>query len=235
MLTLGLAFAALSLVAVSQDPPLATLGDEVTVGFTATSGDAAFDSTDERPPLVLVLGKRDLIQGYVQLPLPSLDKGIVGMKVGETRAIHIPAAELFPGLQVGELKSDVPLKFSVKLLYLQKPGATPKIAVEELSAGEGPGAKAGDSVEVHYRGKFLNGLEFDNSYDRGKPFEVKLGGGQVIPGFDQGLVGMKKGEKRRVTIPYQLAYGEQGRGGSMPPKSTLVFELELVAIKSGGS
>ncbi|MCO5297586.1 MAG: FKBP-type peptidyl-prolyl cis-trans isomerase [Fimbriimonadaceae bacterium] len=233
MLIFGLALAALSIAGVPQDPPAAVLGDEVTVGFKATSGETVVDSTEERPPLVLELGKRDLIQGYVQLPMPSLDKGIVGMHVGDSRTIEVPGSELFPGLQVGGLKSDAPMKFEVKLLYLQKPGATPAIAIEELAPGEGPEAKAGDSVEVHYRGTFLNGVGFDNSYDRGQPFTVKLGGGQVIKGFDQGLVGMKTGGKRRVTIPYQLAYGAQGRGGGMPPKSTLVFELEVMSIKSG--
>lgn len=233
MLFYGLAIAALTLAAVPQEKPAAAMGDEVTLSYSATSGETAVDSTDARPPLVLELGKRPFIQGFVPLPFASLDKGVVGMRVGESRTVEIPAGEVFPGLQVGDFKPGSPLKFVVKLLYLQKPGDAPAIGVEEIAAGEGAQAKAGDTVEVHYRGTFLTGLGFDNSYDRGQPLSVKLGAGQVIPGFDQGLTGMKKGGKRRVTIPYQLAYGTQGRGGGMPPKSTLVFELELVSIKGG--
>ncbi|HVL40200.1 MAG TPA: FKBP-type peptidyl-prolyl cis-trans isomerase [Fimbriimonadaceae bacterium] len=105
------------------------------------------------------------------------------------------------------------------------------IEIEEIAAGSGVEAKAGDTVEVHYTGRFLNGTKFDSSKDRNQPFTVQLGAGRVIKGFDQGLTGMKVGGKRKVKIPADLAYGERGAGGVIPPNTPLEFELELIAIK----
>ncbi len=99
-----------------------------------------------------------------------------------------------------------------------------------LKRGKGVGAKAGDKVRVHYVGTFADGTKFDSSRDRDKPFEFVLGEGQVIKGWDQGVAGMKVGEKRKLVIPPSLAYGPQGRPG-IPPSSTLTFEIELLAVK----
>lgn len=107
------------------------------------------------------------------------------------------------------------------------------IEIEELAMGQGEGAKMGDKVEVHYTGTFLNGEKFDSSKDRGQPLEVEIGKTGLIKGFTDGLIGLKVGGRRKITIPYELAYGEQGRG-PIPPKATLVFELELVSLKNGG-
>lgn len=108
------------------------------------------------------------------------------------------------------------------------------IEIQELAEGTGEAAKSGDELEVHYTGAFPDGKKFDSSGDRGRPFKVKLGSGSVIKGFEMGLTGMKVGGKRKVTIPYDLAYGERGQPPVIPPRSTLVFELELVALKSAG-
>ena len=104
------------------------------------------------------------------------------------------------------------------------------LQVEILQEGSGEGAKSGDSLVVHYTGTLENGQKFDSSLDRGNPILVKLGEGKVIAGWEQGLLGMKVGEKRRLTIPPSLAYGPQGSGDVIPPNATLIFEVELLFI-----
>ncbi len=109
------------------------------------------------------------------------------------------------------------------------PDVPETVAITKLAAGKGPGAKNGDEVRVHYVGTLADGKKFDSSRDRNKPFDFALGRGQVIKGWDQGLMGMKAGEKRKLVIPPSLAYGAQGRPG-IPPNATLTFEVELLAI-----
>jgi FKBP-type peptidyl-prolyl cis-trans isomerase len=103
------------------------------------------------------------------------------------------------------------------------------IQIEELEAGDGPEAKDGDKVTMHYKGMFADGKEFDTSYGRG-PFSFTLGVGDVIKGFDMGVLGMKPGCKRRLSIPSELGYGARGAGKSIPPNSDLIFEVELLKI-----
>ena len=98
--------------------------------------------------------------------------------------------------------------------------------VTEESAGEKP--EVGRKVKVHYTGKLLDGTVFDSSVERGEPIEFLLGIGQVIPGWDEGIAMMKKGEKGVLYIPYYLAYGDSGAGNMIPPFSNLIFEVELV-------
>jgi len=105
-----------------------------------------------------------------------------------------------------------------------------KLMIEEIKVGEGAEAKAGDTVRVHYTGWLTNSTKFDSSVDRGTPFEFRLGAGEVIKGWDQGVAGMKVGGKRKLTIPPDLGYGDRGAGGLIPPGATLVFEVELLAI-----
>jgi len=104
---------------------------------------------------------------------------------------------------------------------------------QDIVVGSGQEAKAGDMVSAHYLGTFENGIKFDSSYDRGEPFVFLLGAGQVIKGWDIGIVGMKTGGKRKLVIPSELGYGERGAGGgAIPPNSTLYFEVELVAVQT---
>ena len=102
---------------------------------------------------------------------------------------------------------------------------------EDQQQGTGDEAKKGDTVDVHYTGWLTNGTKFDSSKDRGQPFSFKLGAGMVIKGWDEGVAGMKIGGKRKLTIPPELGYGDRGAGGVIPPKATLVFEVELLKIK----
>ena len=102
---------------------------------------------------------------------------------------------------------------------------------EDIKVGDGAEAKAGQTVSVHYTGWLTNGTKFDSSVDRGQPFDFKLGAGQVIPGWDQGVAGMKVHGKRKLTIPPNMGYGERGAGGVIPPNATLVFDVELLAVK----
>lgn len=103
--------------------------------------------------------------------------------------------------------------------------------IEDLTVGSGDEATSGKRVDVHYTGWLTNGTKFDSSLDRGKPFTFQLGAGQVIQGWDRGVAGMKVGGKRKLTIPPELGYGARGAAGVIPPNATLVFEVELLAVK----
>ncbi len=105
-----------------------------------------------------------------------------------------------------------------------------ELKIEDMEKGKGEEVKKGDKVKVHYNGTLLDGTKFDSSYDRGEPFEFTVGEGEVIPGWDQGLIGMKEGGKRKLTIPSSLGYGETGSGESIPPNAGLEFEIELLEV-----
>lgn len=102
---------------------------------------------------------------------------------------------------------------------------------DDTKLGGGSVASTGQTVSVHYTGWLENGTKFDSSKDRNEPFEFKLGAGQVIRGWDEGVAGMKVGGIRRLTIPPQLGYGDRGAGGVIPPKATLIFEVELLGTR----
>ena len=105
------------------------------------------------------------------------------------------------------------------------------LKIETLNEGQGKAAENGDNVSVHYIGTLEDGTKFDSSIDRGIPFNFVLGAGQVIKGWDLGVLGMKIGEKRKLIIPSGLAYGENGIPGAIPSNATLAFEVELLEIK----
>ena len=109
-------------------------------------------------------------------------------------------------------------------------GAKPtELVTEDLVEGSGPGAKAGDRLTMHYVGvDFETGKQFDASWDRGEPFQLQLGAGMVIPGWDRGLVGIKKGGRRRLVIPPDLAYGAQGAPPAIAPNATLIFVVDRI-------
>jgi peptidylprolyl isomerase len=105
------------------------------------------------------------------------------------------------------------------------------LVIEDLVVGDGAEATSGTKVSVHYVGvSFSTGDEFDASWNRGRPFEFKLGKGQVIPGWDAGVQGMRVGGRRKLTIPSAMAYGARGAGGAIKPHEPLVFVVDLLAV-----
>lgn len=104
------------------------------------------------------------------------------------------------------------------------------LQLQDLEVGNGPEIKVGDIAVMHYTGWLEDGTKFDSSLDLGRPFEFNLGAGEVIKGWDEGVVGMKVSGKRRLTILPEMGYGTRGVGGVIPPNATLVFEVELLAI-----
>jgi FKBP-type peptidyl-prolyl cis-trans isomerase len=101
----------------------------------------------------------------------------------------------------------------------------------DIKAGDGAEAVRGKRVSVHYTGWFTSGKKFDSSVDRGQPFEFRLGAGEVIRGWDEGVAGMKVGGKRQLNVKPELAYGSRGYPGAIPPNSTLIFDVELLAVR----
>ena len=107
-----------------------------------------------------------------------------------------------------------------------------ELLIEDITTGDGPEAEPGRSVSVHYVGvAFSSGKEFDASYNRGEPFEFRLGGGQVIQGWDRGVAGMRVGGRRKLTIPPELGYGSRGAGGVIKPGETLIFVVDLLGVR----
>ncbi|MEA3452791.1 MAG: FKBP-type peptidyl-prolyl cis-trans isomerase [Patescibacteria group bacterium] len=157
------------------------------------------------------LGQFGSFQKYLIFPKPKSKEGIL-------EVFNISAKD---GSE--ENKESIEIQFNLEDQGLE---------IEIQREGEGPEVQIGDSISVDYIGLLKNGTKFDSSYDRGKPFELTVGIGQVIPGWDMGILGMKKGERRKMTIPSELAYGEQGIPNSpIEPGSTLIFEVELLEIK----
>jgi rhodanese-related sulfurtransferase len=122
------------------------------------------------------------------------------------------------------------LAFLPVCLFLGVSVEAADLSFKVIAKGAGETAQSGMQVSVHYQGRLTDGTIFDDSQKRGTPFSFTLGSGQVIPGWEQGIAGMKIGEKRLLTIPPELGYGAAGAGGVIPPNATLVFDVELIAV-----
>jgi len=215
-------------------------GDTVSVHYTGTlTNGVVFDSSYGRgQPLQFPLGQGRVIAGW--------DEGIGLMKTGGKARLTIPPA-LGYGAQGagGVIPPNATLIFDVELVGIQAGSAAAPAVVDaadyvtttsglkyhDFVVGSGATPTAGQQVVVHYTGWLLNGAKFDSSVDRGEPFAFNIGVGQVIPGWDEGVMSMQVGGKRQLVIPAALGYGARGAGGVIPPNATLVFEVELLEVR----
>jgi peptidylprolyl isomerase len=226
------------LVAGSGDAPAP--GAIVSVHYTGTlENGTVFDTSYKRgQPFQFPLGAGRVIKGW--------DEGIALMKKGGKAVLTIPP-ELGYGARGagGVIPPNATLIFQVELVDFSAgaPAAPTKVNASDYTTtpsglkyydfkvGDGPAPKAGQQVSVHYTGWLENGAKFDSSLDRGEPLVFPVGTGQVIKGWDEGLLSMKVGGKRQLVIPPDLGYGAQGAGGVIPANATLIFEVELLAAQ----
>lgn len=156
------------------------------------------------------------------------------IRVGE-EAEKFNAIEAFVGLKGARLKRDAALKAESEAKMEQLAAGFDKtdsgLRYKMINKGDGKKAEAGKTVAVHYEGSLENGKVFDSSYPRKKPIEFRLGQGQVIEGWDEGIALLQVGDKARFVIPSDLAYGAAGAGGVIPPHATLIFDVELMEVK----
>ncbi|GAB4454998.1 MAG: FKBP-type peptidyl-prolyl cis-trans isomerase [Anaerolineae bacterium] len=218
-------------------------GELVSVHYTGGLEDGTiFDSSIPRgEPITFVIGAGQVIPGW--------DEGIALLKEGSKGVLAIP-----PELAYGEagaggvIPPNATLYFEVELVGIEPAPPPPPEAPSEVSEadytttesglkyfdieeGDGPSPEVGSMVSVHYTGWLEDGTMFDSSLLRAQPFAFPVGMQQVIPGWDEGVGSMKVGGKRQLVIPPDLAYGEQGAGGVIPPDATLIFEVELLGIQ----
>ena len=203
-------------------------------------------------------GKPMEIQYSPSKTIADLMEAFQRLGVGDSAAVMVPSDSIFQGQLAAQRPPFFPqgsfMKYYIKMIGISDPTARiqqEKNAIAKfvkdsglkvtttasglnyvvMRQGTGVQAKAGDEVIVHYSGRLLNGTEFDASYKRGEPFTFKLGQGQVIKGWDEGIALLKVGSKAKLIIPSELGYGAQGAGAQIPPNSPLVFDVELIGIK----
>ncbi len=207
--------------------PVVQADDVVSVHYTGwlyvdgKKGDKFDSSVDRGEPITFPLGRSYVIPGW--------EKGIPGMHVGGKRTLLIS-----PELAYGERGHPPVIPPNSTLIFDVQVVGLPMVDVEIQQEGDGPVAELGDQVSVHYSGYLWEngqkGKMFDSSLTRGQPYNFTLGAGMVIPGWEMGIEGLKKGTKARLIIPPELGYGSRGHGDAIPPHSTLCFDIELVDI-----
>ncbi len=212
-------------------------GQRVKVHYTGYFKDGKiFDSSVERgQPIEFPIGKGQVIKGW--------DEGIALLSPGDKAKLIIPYHLAYGEQARGPIPAKSDLVFDVELIEIKEVIKPVPYAIEgkevqttasglkyvEVEKGRGVLATPGSVVKVHYTGYFENGEIFDSSVERGEPIEFPLGQGQVIKGWDEAITLMHQGDKFHLIIPYPLAYGEQGYG-PIPPKATLIFDVELIQV-----
>ena len=213
-------------------------GDRVVVHYSGSLPNGKkFDSSYDRDtPLEFTIGMGHVIKGW--------EEGILTMKVSGKRTLIIPPNLGYGEKSVGQIPSNSTLIFNIELIDIKESIIDPDFSLpgkeDRYESGlvmithkEGSGTRPsiGDKVYVHYRLMLPSGVVVDSSYDRGKPFSFNVGDGQVIKGWDEAIQVMRKGQKCSLIIPPSIGYGSRGAGGTIPPNSTLVFEVELLNIE----
>ena len=214
-------------------------GDKVTVHYTGklTNGTKFDSSKDRNQPFSFKVGAGQVIKGW--------DEGLQLLKVGDKATFVIPPDIAYGQRDMGSIPPNSTLIFDVEVLDTK---SAPKILPYNTKGkdtlttasglryinvenGSGEQAVAGKTVRVHYTGYLMDGKIFDSSIERDEPIEFPLGQRMVIPGWEEGIALMKVGDKKRLIIPSELAYGANGAGGVIPPNATLIFDVELVQVK----
>jgi peptidylprolyl isomerase len=216
-----------------------TAGDMVTVHYTGTLTDGTkFDSSKDRnQPFSFKVGAAQVIAGW--------DEGLKLLNVGDKAILTVPPIIGYGQRDMGKIPANSTLIFEIEVISSKSPVVAVPYNTEGkevlttasglkyvyIEKGNGPQAENGKTVDVHYTGYLMDGRKFDSSVERGDPISFPLGQGMVIKGWEEGIALMKVGDKMRIIIPSELAYGASGAGGVIPPNATLLFDVELVGVK----
>jgi FKBP-type peptidyl-prolyl cis-trans isomerase len=202
----------------------AIAGRYVQVQFTAsTLSGRPIDRSDPDHPVGFVLWSGGVLRGW--------DEGVAGMRVGEKRRLILPRQLLYGRYPGTAALPDAPLRFDIELV-----GILPGVRYTTNVPGHGPIARPGDTVKVHYTAYIdREQTPYDSTHNRGAPIEFRIGAGEVIQGWELGVVGMSEGETRTIEIPPYLGYGERGAAGVIPPGATLRYTVELLHVTGPAS
>lgn len=202
----------------------AEAGDLVLVDYKGTFDDGkVFDESKGKPPLAVQIGAGRVIKGW--------EEGLVGMKVGGKRKLHVPSALAYGPEGRDGIPPNTDLNFEINLLGMVKAGEESVVDKKTLKPGTGSIAvKDGDNVSITYEGRLVNGEVFDSSAKHNmEPLSFKVGEGKMVSGMETGVLGMKVGEEREITIPPDVGYGMTPPPG-IPPSSILIFKVKLLKI-----
>ncbi|MCX6186273.1 MAG: FKBP-type peptidyl-prolyl cis-trans isomerase [Bacteroidetes bacterium] len=214
-------------------------GDKVTVHYTGTLPNGTkFDSSKDRnQPFSFKVGAGQVIKGW--------DEGLALLNIGDKAVLTIPPTIGYGERAVGSIPANSTLIFDIEVIDAKTPPVAKPYDVAgidtvkmqsglkfiKVQSGTGVKPALGSTVAVHYTGYLMDGKVFDSSIERDEPIEFQIGRGMVIKGWEEGIALMQVGDKMRLIIPSELAYGENGAGGVIPPNATLIFDVELVKVK----